>query len=152
MDVPGTRTPDVATLRLLRRARDLIDLRYADGVTIVEVAAAVHLSQAHFTRSFRAAYGETPHQYLLTRRLERAAWLLRQGTPVTEACVGVGFSSLGSFSSRFREVYGESPSAYAAHDHDEMSLLPPWVASRLTRVQRHAAEAVAPARTAPSRT
>lgn len=139
MDETGAaRRPDVPTLRLLRRARDLIDRRYADGITIGAVAAEVHLSQAHFTRSFRAAYGETPHQYLLTRRLERAAWLLRRGSTVTDACTAVGFSSLGSFSSRFREVYGETPSAYAVRDHDDVALVPPWVASRLTRPQRHA--------------
>lgn len=133
--------PDLATLRLLRAARDRLDREYASALTIADVAAGVHLSPAHFTRTFRAVYGETPHQHLLTRRLERAAWLLRQGSSVTDACTAVGFSSLGSFSSRFREVYGVTPSSYAATDHSHMQQLPPFVAARLTRFQRHAGEA-----------
>lgn len=132
--------PDLATLRLLRMARDRIDREYASDLTIADVAAGAYLSPAHFTRSFRAVYGETPHQHLLTRRLERAAWLLRQGTSVTDACTAVGFSSLGSFSSRFREVYGVTPSAYAAENHAHMQQLPPFVAARLTRRQRHTGE------------
>lgn len=133
-------TADLDTLRLLRRARDLIDRRFAEHLSIPDVAAAVHLSPAHFSRSFRAVYGESPHQYLLTRRLERAAWLLRSGVAVTEACTAVGFSSLGSFSTRFREVYGRAPSAYAAEDHAAMRDLPPFMAAHLTRMQRHAGE------------
>ena len=131
---------DLDTLTRLRRARDLIDRRLTEDLTIAEVAASVHLSSAHFTRRFRAAYGETPHQYLLTRRLERAAWLLRSGTSVTDACTAVGFSSLGSFSSRFREVYGITPSAYAARDHAAIELLPPFIAAQLTRRQRRSGE------------
>jgi AraC-like DNA-binding protein len=129
--------PDLDTVRLLRRARDLIDRRYADGLTIPDVAAHVHLSPAHFTRSFRALYGESPHQYLLTRRLERAAWLLRQGASVTDACIGVGLSSLGSFSTRFREVYGETPSSYARREHADIEQVPPFVAARFTRRRRY---------------
>lgn len=136
-----TPTPDLDTLRLLRTARDIIDRRFAEDISIPLIASAVHLSPAHFTRSFRTAYGETPHQYLLTRRLERAAWLLRAGTSVTDACTAVGFTSLGSFSTRFRDVYGRTPSAYAAEDHAAVREVPPFVASRLTRRQRHAGEA-----------
>ncbi|WP_040163593.1 helix-turn-helix transcriptional regulator [Microbacterium gorillae] len=135
-----TPPPDLATLRLLRTARDTIDRRFADDLTVGELAASVHLSPAHFARLFRAIYGEAPHQYLMTRRLERAAWLLRSGTGVTDACTAVGFSSLGSFSSRFREVYDCSPSAYARLDHRAVAELPPFIASRLTRPQRHRGE------------
>lgn len=128
--------PDLETIRLLRRARDLIDRRYAERVTIAEVARTVNLSPAHFTRSFRRVYGESPHQYLLTRRLERAAALLRHGMGVTDACMMVGFSSLGSFSTRFSEVYGVTPSAYAAAPHDRLDDLPPFITSRITRQPR----------------
>lgn len=131
---------DLTTLRLLRQARDLIDRSFAEPLTIAGVAATVHLSPAHFTRSFHQAYGETPHQYLLTRRLERAAWMLRSGATVTDACTAVGFSSLSSFSTRFRQAYGRSPSAYAREDHSRVQELPPFLAARLTRQQRHAGE------------
>ncbi len=132
--------PDLDTLRLLRAARDEIDRRFADDITVGEIAAHVHLSPAHFARRFRAAYGESPHRYLMTRRLERAAWSLRSGASVTDACTSVGFSSLGSFSSRFREVYGVSPSDYAALDHSALTRVPPFMASRLTRRQRESGE------------
>lgn len=133
----GVPLPDLATIRALRAARDLIDRGYATELTITQVAAAVHLSQAHFTRCFRRVYGETPHQYLMTRRLERAAALIRHGMGVTDACMAVGWSSLGSFSTRFRQVYGVSPSQYAATTPDELAELPPFIASRITRQPRH---------------
>lgn len=131
---------DLDTLRRMRAARDEIDRRFADDITVAEVAAHVHLSPAHFARRFRAVYGESPHRYLMTRRLERAAWALRQGACVTDACTSVGFSSLGSFSSRFREVYGLSPSDYATLDHSALVGVPPFMASRLTRRQRESGE------------
>jgi AraC-like DNA-binding protein len=103
--------------RHLLRAKDLIDARYRDPLDVPALARAAHLSPAHFSREFRKAFGETPHQYLLTRRLERAAALLR-GTDYTVAqvCFSVGLQSVGSFTSSFGRAYGCSPSAYrAAH-------------------------------------
>lgn len=109
-------------LVLLRRARDLIDRRYAEPLDVPAIAASVHLSAAHFSRRFRAVYGETPHRYLMTRRIERACAMLRGGASVTEACMAVGATSLGSFSSRFTEVVGTTPSVYRAAEHPEAQL------------------------------
>jgi AraC-like DNA-binding protein len=90
-----------------------MDRCYADGLDIEALAASAHLSRAHFIRSFRATFGETPHRYLQRRRLERAMALLREtDRPVTEICLDVGFSSLGSFSRTFHDVVGVSPRAY----------------------------------------
>jgi AraC-like DNA-binding protein len=109
-------------LVLLRRARDLIDRDFAEPLDVPAIAAAVHLSAAHFSRRFRATYGESPHRYLMTRRIERACAMLRAGLSVTEACMRVGCSSLGSFSSRFTEVVGTTPSAYRTAEHPEADL------------------------------
>ena len=94
------------------------------------------MSPAHFSRKFRAAYGETPYSYLMTRRIERAKSLLREGRSVTDACVTVGCTSLGSFSSRFTEIVGETPSHYRARDHGELEDLPACLMMFLTRPQR----------------
>ncbi len=103
----------VPPVRHLLRAKDLADGRYFEPLTVADLARAAGLSRAHFSREFRHAFGETPHQYLLTRRLERAAALLRNtDRPVTEICFTVGLSSLGSFTTSFRRVYGVSPLAY----------------------------------------
>jgi AraC-like DNA-binding protein len=100
-------------LTQLRRARDLADLRYADDLNLDALSAAASVSKFHFSRCFAAAYGTTPIRYLTRRRIERAQDLLRAANlTVTEVCMMVGFSSLGSFSSRFRELVGESPSEY----------------------------------------
>ena len=97
----------------LRRARDHIDRRYAEPLDLEAFARAAHVSSRHFSRSFRRVFGETPYQYLLTRRLERARYLLRTtDRSVAEICHAIGFTSLGSFSSRFRQMVGESPTAY----------------------------------------
>jgi len=97
----------------LRRARDLADRCYADPLDLDELAAAAHISKYHFVRSFAAAYGVTPAAYLAQRRIERAQDLLRAtNLTVTEVCMLVGYSSLGSFSSKFRQLVGVSPSAY----------------------------------------
>jgi AraC-like DNA-binding protein len=103
--------------RHLLRARDQIDMRYREPLDVAEVARAAHLSPAHFSREFKRAFGETPHQYLLTRRLERAAALLRNtDRSVTDVCLAVGLQSLGSFTTSFTRTYGMSPTAYrAAH-------------------------------------
>lgn len=97
----------------LRRVHDHIDRHYAEPLTLGELAALVHLSKFHLVRAFRAAYGETPMRYLTRRRIERAQDLLRSANlAVTEVCMLVGFSSLGSFSAKFSELVGESPIAY----------------------------------------
>jgi AraC-like DNA-binding protein len=101
--------------RHLLRAKDVIDARYRDPLDVAVLARAAHLSPAHFSREFRRAFGETPHQYLLTRRLERAAALLRNtDRSVTEICLNVGLASIGSFTTRFGRTYGMSPTAYRA--------------------------------------
>ena len=103
----------VPPVRHLLRAKDLVDSRYFEPLTVTDLASAAGLSKAHFSREFSRAFGEPPHQYLLTRRLERAAALLRNtDRPVTEICFAVGLSSLGSFTTSFRRVYGTTPQAY----------------------------------------
>jgi AraC-like DNA-binding protein len=110
----------VFTLPALRRARDLIDLRYAEPLDVAALAREAGYSRFHFARAFAAAYGETPRAYLTRRRLERAKTLLRVANlSVTEICFLVGFESLGSFSSLFRRVVGETPSAYRRRSTDE---------------------------------
>jgi AraC-like DNA-binding protein len=103
--------------RHLLRAKDLIDARYREPLEVPTLARAAHLSPAHFSREFRRAFGETPHQYLLTRRLERAAALLRNTDhSVADICLAVGLLSVGSFTTSFSRTFGLSPTAYrAAH-------------------------------------
>jgi AraC-like DNA-binding protein len=121
----------------LRRARDLMDREYARPLDVPAMARAALMSPAHFSRQFRAAYGETPYGYLMTRRIERAKALLRRGDrTVTEVCLEVGCTSLGSFSARFTEVVGESPSAYRARDHRAGATVPACVAKAWTRPER----------------
>jgi AraC-like DNA-binding protein len=99
--------------RHLLRAKDLIDARYRDPLNIAALASAAHVSPAHFSREFKSAFGETPHQYLLTRRIERAKHLLREtDRSVTEISLDVGFHSLGTFSSKFKEFVGGTPTEY----------------------------------------
>lgn len=105
----------VPPARHLVRARDLADSRYWERLTVSDMARAAGLSRAHFSREFRKAFGESPHSYLLTRRLERAGALLRNtDRTVAEICFAVGLSSVGSFTSTFSRVYGRSPTAYRA--------------------------------------
>jgi AraC-like DNA-binding protein len=99
--------------RRLLRARDAMDRTYAEPLNVRTVAAVAHISEAHFSRSFRAVFGETPHRYLQRRRVERAMFLLRETErTVTDICLDVGFNSLGTFSRTFRDVVGETPIAY----------------------------------------
>ena len=99
--------------RRLLRARDAMDRAYAEPLDVRTVAAVAHISEAHFSRSFRAVFGETPHRYLQRRRVERSMFLLREtDRSVTDICLDVGFTSLGTFSRMFREIVGETPSAY----------------------------------------
>jgi AraC-like DNA-binding protein len=127
-------TPErLAQLTGLRRARDLMDREYARPLDVAAMAAAAFMSPAHFSRQFRAAYGETPYGYLMTRRIERAMALLRGGMSVTDACMAVGATSLGSFSSTFAEIAGESPSAYRAREHAAIEAMPECFARILGR-------------------
>jgi AraC-like DNA-binding protein len=99
--------------RRLLRARDAMDRAYAEPLDVRAVAAVAHVSEAHFIRSFRAVFGETPHRYLQRRRVERSMFLLREtDRSVTDICLDVGFASLGTFSRTFREIVGETPSRY----------------------------------------
>ena len=135
-------TPEeLADLTHLRRARDFMDRHFAEPLDVPTMAAAAAMSPAHFSRRFRAAYGETPYAYLMTRRIERAQALLRQGMSVTDACMAVGCTSLGSFSSRFTEIVGETPSQYRTRDHRALESVPPCVTKVATRPQRTPARA-----------
>jgi AraC-like DNA-binding protein len=128
---------DLANLAHLRRARDLIDREYSQPLDVAALARAALMSSAHFSRQFRAAYGETPYAYLMTRRIERAKALLRGGElSVTEVCIAVGCTSLGSFSARFTELVGETPTAYRARDHGALASVPGCIAKDLTRPSR----------------
>jgi AraC-like DNA-binding protein len=113
-----------------------MDRCYAEPLDISVVARTALMSRAHFSRKFRAAYGETPYSYLMTRRLERAMAMLREGRSVTDSCVAVGFSSLGSFSSRFTEVVGVTPSQYGERDHRDLEVVPTCVSRLITRPRR----------------
>lgn len=125
-------------LALLRRARDVMDRRFAEPLDVAAIAAEAYMSPAHFTRRFKAAYGETPHAYLMTRRIERAQWLLRGGgLTVTEVCLAVGCTSLGSFSARFTQLVGRTPTAYRAGDHSSLIGVPSCVARLATRPSRN---------------
>ena len=122
----------------LRRARDLMDRDYAKPLDVPALARTAFMSPGHFSRSFRAAFGETPYSYLMTRRIERAKALLRRGDlQMTEVCFAVGCTSLGSFSSRFTELVGESPSSYRARRHDQGAAIPARVAKIHTRPVRN---------------
>ncbi len=119
-----------------------MDREYARPLDVPALARAALMSSGHFSRSFRAAFGETPYSYLMTRRIERAKALLRRGDlTVTEVCFAVGCSSLGSFSSRFTELVGESPSAYRARSHEQGAVIPACFAMILTRPVRNGAPA-----------
>lgn len=130
----------------LRQARDYMDREYASPLDVPALARVALMSPGHFSRSFRAAFGETPYSYLMTRRIERAKALLRRGDlTVTEVCFEVGCSSLGTFSSRFTELVGESPSAYRSRCHDAGAAIPACVAKIHTRPVRNREARSAPA-------
>lgn len=125
-------------LVLLRRARDQMDRDYAQPLDVPALARGALMSPGHFSRMFRSAYGETPYSYLMTRRIERAKALLRRGDmSVTDVCFAVGCTSLGSFSTRFTELVGETPSAYRARDHADFAVIPPCFAKIMTRPVRN---------------
>jgi AraC-like DNA-binding protein len=119
----------------LLRAKDIVDARYREPLDVPALAKAAYLSPAHFSREFRRAFGETPHQYLLTRRLERAAAMLRNtDRSVAEICFTVGLRSVGSFTTSFRRVYGVTPTAYReAHPPVERARVPTCVLQAYAR-------------------
>jgi transcriptional regulator GlxA family with amidase domain len=124
-------------LRRLRRARDQMDREYAEPLDVPALARTALMSTAHFSRRFRDAYAETPYSYLMTRRIERAKALLRRGDlSVTDVCFAVGCASLGSFSARFTEIVGETPSDYRARSHDELRYMSPCQAMVVLRPRR----------------
>src|ERR1700684_2169580 len=130
-------TPEeLADLAHLRRARDRIDRDYAQPLDVPAMGRAALMSPAHFSRKFRAAYGETPYTYLMTRRIERAQAFLRLGASVTDAWVTVGFPSLGSCSSRCREVVGMTPTQYRELDHGDIEQMPSCISMFVTRPRR----------------
>jgi AraC-like DNA-binding protein len=125
-------------LARLRRVRDRIDRDYAQPLDVEALARAVHMSAGHLSRQFRLAYGESPYSYLMTRRIERAMALLRQGDlSVTEVCFAVGCASLGTFSTRFSELVGMPPSTYRRESSREMAGVPPCVVKQVTRPVRN---------------
>ena len=139
--------------RRLLRARDVMDRAYAEPLDVRAVAAVAHMSGAHFIRSFRAVFGETPHHYLQRRRVERSMFLLREtDRRVTDICLDVGFNSLGTFSRTFREIVGETPSGYRAGNGPmvapncfQMAATRPWAAARVVAKSSSSGEAVAAA-------
>jgi AraC-like DNA-binding protein len=136
-----TNSPEAERLRelaRLRRVRDRIDREYAQPLDVEALARGAHMSAGHLSRQFRAAFGETPYSYLMTRRIERAMALLRRGDlSVTEVCFEVGCSSLGTFSTRFTELVGVPPSTYRRDAPEEMAGMPPCVSKQVTRPVRN---------------
>ncbi|MDY7104757.1 MAG: helix-turn-helix transcriptional regulator [Actinomycetota bacterium] len=125
-------------LAVLRRVRDRIDREYAQPLDVEALARGANMSAGHLSRQFKAAYGEPPYSYLMTRRIERAMSLLRRGDlSVTDVCFTVGCSSLGTFSTRFTELVGVSPSAYRERFADEAAGIPPCIARRVMRPVRN---------------
>ena len=125
-------------LACLRRVRDRIDREYAQPLDVEALARGAHMSAGHLSREFRAAYGESPYGYLMTRRIERAMALLRRGDlSVTEVCFAVGCSSLGTFSTRFSELVGMPPSTYQRRAADATAGIPACVAKQVTRPIRN---------------
>ncbi len=131
-------------LARLRRVRDRIDREYAQPLDVEALARDAHMSAGHFSREFRRAYGESPYSYLMTRRIERAMALLRRGDlSVTEVCFAVGCSSLGTFSTRFTELAGVSPSAYRRQAGQATVGMPSCVAKQVTKPVRNREASVA---------
>lgn len=137
MQGTGIGAPRRADLVALRRVRDRMDREYDRPLDVESLARAVHMSAGHLSRRFKAAFGESPYSYLMTRRIERAMTLLRRGDlSVTDICFAVGFSSLGTFSTRFSELVGMSPRAYR-RQLVPTSGIPPCVTKRVTKPVRN---------------
>jgi AraC-like DNA-binding protein len=138
MAAKSTEALRLRDLARLRRVRDRIDRDYAQPLDVEALARGVHMSAGHLSRQFKLAYGEAPYAYLMTRRIERAMALLRRGDlGVTEVCFVVGCSSLGTFSTRFTELVGMSPSAYRRDAAQATAGLPSCVARQVTRPVRN---------------
>jgi AraC-like DNA-binding protein len=147
--VPDTRLRDLA---LLRKVRDRIDRDYVQPLDVEALARGVHMSAGHLSREFKTAFGESPYNYLMTRRIERAMTLLRRGDlSVTDVCFAVGCSSLGTFSTRFRELVGMPPSEYRRQAAEVTRGIPPCVAQQVTRPLRTKSVREVPARNEPVR-
>src|SRR5215213_1737993 len=128
----------LSDLARLRRVRDRIDREYAQPLDVEALAAGAHMSAGHLSREFKRAYGEPPYAYLMTRRIERAMTMLRRGDmSVTDVCFAVGFSSLGTFSTRFTELVGVPPSTYKTQAAGATAGMPPCVAKQVTRPVRN---------------
>lgn len=128
----------LALLTTLRRVRNRIDREYAQPLNVEQLAAGVHMSAGHLSREFKAAYGESPYSYLMTRRVERAMALLRRGDlSVTEVCFSVGYGSLGTFTTRFTELVGVSPGRYRRECGGPFQGLPGIVSMRATKPVRN---------------
>jgi len=136
---------EMHALAQLRRARDLMDREYAKPLDVPTLARHALMSPAHFARRFKAAYGETPYGYLMTRRIERAMALLRAGSSATDACMAVGSTSLGSFSVSFRAMTGETPGAYRSREHSALEAMPSCMVRVLSRPTPRAALSKQPA-------
>ena len=135
---------DIRDLVRLRKAKDRMDREFERPLDVPAIARSAAMSTGHFSRSFKAAFGESPYSYLMTRRIERAKALLRGGDmSVTEACFAVGFTSLGSFSSRFSELVGRSPSAYRGRSHSAAAGIPACVIKVMTKPIRNEEAAAA---------
>lgn len=129
---------DIRDIVRLRKAKDRMDCEFDQPLDVPALARFAAMSTGHFSRSFKAAFGESPYSYLMTRRIERAKNLLRRGDiSVTDACFAVGCTSLGSFSSRFTEIVGESPSAYRARSHAPVEFIPPCMIMVMTKPIRN---------------
>lgn len=138
MAIASARARHLRELAQLRRVRDRIDREYATPLDVEALARGVHMSAGHFSRQFRLAYGESPYSYLMTRRIERAMALLRQGDrTVTEVCFEVGCGSLGTFSTRFAELVGVPPSVYRRESARATLGMQPCVAKQVTRPVRN---------------
>lgn len=135
---PTARDQRLRDLAALRRVRDRMDREFDQPLDVDRLARDAHMSAGHLSRSFRAAYGESPYSYLMTRRIERAMALLRRGDlTVTETCFAVGFSSLGTFSTRFTELVGMPPSEYRRRAESSPGELPSCIAKAATRPVRN---------------
>ncbi len=127
-----------AELARLRRVRDRIDRDYAQPLDVEALARGAHVSAGHLSRAFKAAYGESPYSYLMTRRIERAMTLLRRGDlSVTQVCFAVGYGSLGTFSTRFTELVGMPPSTFRELDAEALRGIPPCATQRATKPVRN---------------
>ena len=135
---PAAKQQHLRDLVALRRVRDRIDREYAQPLNVEALAHDAHMSAGHLSRQFRAAFGESPYSYVMTRRIERAMALLRRGDlNVTEVCFEVGCSSLGTFSTRFTELVGMPPSAYREREAGAMAGMPPCVAKHVSKPVRN---------------